>query len=83
MTPIVATYATVRAVREHKVTTSARKDPLDPQMTITQHVSLGWFIHVDFGPESGPISIGVGNELPRDVKIGDEIIVAIFKSDRK
>jgi hypothetical protein len=79
---ILAARARITAIREHSVTRSARKDPTDPQVTVVQTVSLGYFLHLDFGPESGPISFGVGPTVPPNVSVGDTVIVAITKESR-
>jgi len=78
---LLASRAHVRGVHEHTVTRSARKDPLDPMTTIVNKVSLGYFIHLDFGPESGPLSFGCG-PTPLDVKAGEAVIVAILRESK-
>ena len=78
MTHIISTLARVKGVNEHKRLVGTRKDPLDPQVVLMSEVSLGYFIHLDFGPESGPISFGVGPELP-SVSIGDTVVITIRK----
>lgn len=79
MTPILAAKATIRGVHEHHRTILGRRDPITGGAS-TDQISLGWFIHVDFGPESGPISFCVGPEMPKGIVIGQEIILALFSS---
>jgi hypothetical protein len=79
---LLAARAQVIGIHEHKRTTSARKNPLDPQVVVTETVSLGYFMHLDFGPESGPISFGVGPEVPRGLKAGQTVIVAILAESK-
>ena len=79
MTHIISTRATVKGVHEHSRTIMGRRDPLTGGAT-TESISLGWFIHLDFGPESGPLSFGVGPERPTQVSLGDEVILTIYKS---
>lgn len=77
MTPILAAKATIRGLHEHSRTIAGRRDPITGGTSI-ETISLGWFIHVDFGPESGPISFCVGPEMPRNITIGQEVILALF-----
>lgn len=79
--PLLLCRARVSAVLDHKRTISGRRNPLDPSQSFTEQVSLGWFIHLDFGPDSGPIAFGVGREPP-PVEVGDYIIVSLRKEDR-
>lgn len=79
MTHILSARATVRGVHEHTRTIMGKRDPITGG-AITEAISLGWFVHLDFGPESGPISFGVGPERPAQIAQGDEVILTIFKT---
>lgn len=81
MTPLLAAKATIRGIHEHHRTIWGRRDPLTGG-AVTEQISLGWFIHIDFGPESGPISFCVGPERPKDVVLGQEIVLALFAADK-
>jgi len=82
MTPIIASRATIRSIHEHHRTIFGRRDPLTGGST-TESINLGWFVHLDFGPESGPISFCVGPEMPKGISVGDEVFFALFKPTPK
>ena len=81
MTHIISARATIRGIHEHTRTMYGKRDPVT-QAAVTEHISLGWFIHLDFGPESGPMSFSVGPHFPSHISVGDEVIMTIFKPSR-
>jgi len=78
VTHILSARAKVARIHEHKRCVSGKRDPLTGGAT-QEWINLGWFLHLDFGPESGPISFGVGRDLPQNITEGDDVILTIFK----
>lgn len=69
-------YVRVTAIREHIRTVSGRRDRITGA-AITESVSLGWFIVTDL--DDGGISFPVGPEMPKDIAVGDKLLLTLAK----
>jgi hypothetical protein len=68
----------VRAILEHHRTIRGGKDSLG-QMFMEQ-VNLGWFLHLELADgEPFGVALGLGNERPEGINIGDELMVNLSK----
>lgn len=69
------TRAKIVAIMEHNRTISGRRDPISGQ-TVTEHINLGWFIHLEFG--GGTYAFGYGHEKPTGIAVGDVVNAGIW-----
>lgn len=75
---ILAFPVKISNILEHHRTIRGGKDTLGQMFTET--VNLGWFLHLEL-PDGEPfgVALGLGNERPADVNIGDILLLSLRK----
>lgn len=68
----------ISAIMEHHRTIRGGKDSLG--RVFTEEINLGWFLHLEL-PDGEPfgVALGIGNEQPDDIRIGDELMLTLRK----
>lgn len=80
MTGILSFPVRIANILEHHRTIHGGRDSLG--QVYTETVNLGWFLHLELHDgEPFGVALGLGNEQPKGIAIGDELWLRLSKYD--
>jgi hypothetical protein len=76
---VLAFPVRITNILEHHRTIRGGKDTMG--QVYTEQVNLGWFLHLELlNGEPFGVALGMGNDRPEGVAVGDELVMRLGKS---